>query len=219
MDLVGVLILLAVLAIGCGKTSDGAATVEASAPERVASVQTIARLGEGQPEELHPVVELRTSMGSVKLKLDAEKAPETVHNFMSYVASGHYNGTIFHQVEKGYAMLGGGYTPELAERPGRYPIKNEAANGLKNRRGTVAMARSPDNVDSATCQFIINLDDNSKLDHAGDTPETYGYCVFGEVIEGDDVLQKIAAVPVQDTDAFQKLPTQTVVIESAERLR
>ncbi len=215
MDLVGVLILLAMLALGCSKATDSTT----AAASNTDSGEPVARLGTTGPEEKFPVVELRTSMGAITLKLDADAAPETVHNFISYVTSGHYNGTIFHQVERGYAALGGGYTPELAERPGRYPIRNEATNGRKNLRGTVAMARRSDEIDSATCQFIINLEDNPSLDHHGDAPAEFGYCVFGEVADGLDVLQRIAAVPVQDKGGFPNLPMQTVVIESARRLR
>ncbi|HWB01095.1 MAG TPA: peptidylprolyl isomerase [Pirellulales bacterium] len=222
MDLVGVLVCLAIFVLGCTKAPTTTADSNDAAPATSVGSTTevaIPRLAANVPEEKQPIVELRTSLGSIKLKLDAEHAPETVHNFMSYVASGHYNGTIFHQVEQGYAVLGGSFTPELSERPGRYAIRNEAANGLKNRRGTIAMARQLDAIDSATCQFVINLGDNSSLDHQGDTPETFGFCVFGEVIEGMDVLDQIAAVPVKNTDAFNALPVQAVVIESASRLR
>ncbi|HEX3871140.1 MAG TPA: peptidylprolyl isomerase [Pirellulales bacterium] len=220
MDLVGVLILLAAVALGgCSKASQPATDATSDVSSTSLSSGPTTRLGIDGPDEKFPVVELRTSLGTLTLKLDTDSAPETVHNFMSYVASGHYNGTIFHQVEKGYALLGGGYTPDLAERQGRYPIRNEAANGRKNLRGTVAMARRIEEIDSATCQFIINLDNNSSLDHEGDTPDAFGFCVFGEVVDGLDVLQKIASVPVQDSGSFPNLPTQTVVIESARRLR
>lgn len=172
-----------------------------------------------QGDDLHPIVLMRTSLGDITLRLDAEKAPRTTWNFLSYAASGHYDETIFHQVESGYAALAGTFTAELVERSGRYPLPSEAANGLKNRRGTIAMMRQPDDPNSATCQFFFNLSDNASLDHHGDQPDKYGYCVFGEVIAGHDVLKKLEATPVRDTDKFQKLPVETVLIHSVGRLR
>lgn len=169
--------------------------------------------------ELHPEVVLHTSAGAITLRLDAAKAPRTVQNFLQYVESGHYDGTIFHQVNAGYVALGGGYTPELRERTGRYPISNEANNGLRNRRGTIAMARRLDVVDSSTCQFFINLADNPKLDHQGSAPEAFGFCVFGEVTEGLDVLEHISQTPVKSVDGFENLPVETVQINSAVRTR
>lgn len=164
-------------------------------------------------DDLHPIVVLRTNHGDITVRLDAEKAPRTVYNFMSYANTGHYDETIFHQVEDGYALLAGSYTADLVERRGRYPIVCEATNGLKNRRGTIAMARSPEAINSATCEFFINLVDNPQLDHRGDEPANYGYCVFGEVIEGWDALDKIAKVKVKRTEKFEKLPVDTVMIQ------
>lgn len=166
-----------------------------------------------------PTVALETSLGKLTIKLDPQTAPRTVHNFLHYVESGFYNQTIFHQVDAGYVALGGGYNANLTEKTGRYPIPNEAANGRKNLRGTVAMARQPDTIDSSTCQFFVNLSDNPQLDHRGDGPDEYGYCVFGEVIEGLEVLDQIAAVETRTTEQFEKLPVETVLIESAYRLR
>jgi cyclophilin family peptidyl-prolyl cis-trans isomerase len=167
----------------------------------------------------YPTIALKTSLGELTIKLDPQAAPRTVNNFLNYVESGFYNQTIFHQVEKGYIALGGTYTADLAERAGRYPIPNEADNGRKNLRGTVAMARDIDNIDSSTCQFFINLSDNPHLDHKGDSPQDYGFCVFGEVVEGIEILEKLSAVEVQDKDDFEKLPVETVLIESAYRVR
>ena len=167
----------------------------------------------------YPTVTLKTTLGDLTIKLDPQAAPRTVNNFLTYVENGSYNQTIFHQVDKGYIALGGAYTADLSERPGRYPIPNEADNGRKNLRGTVAMARDPGDIDSSTCQFFINLNDNPHLDYRGNTPEEYGYCVFGEVVEGLDVLEKISAVEVEDKDDFEKLPVETVLIESAFRAR
>lgn len=167
----------------------------------------------------HPIVELQTSEGLIKIRLEPDKAPRTVNNFLHYVESKHYDHTIFHQVESGYVILGGGYSADLAEKPARYPIPNEAENGLTNRRGTIAMARQWDEIDSSTCQFFINLQDNPGLDHQGESPEEYGYCVFGEVIDGLDVVERIARADVHDTEQFEKLPVRTVSIESARRVR
>jgi cyclophilin family peptidyl-prolyl cis-trans isomerase len=114
-------------------------------------------------------------------------------------------------------ILGGSYTPEMTERAGRYPIANESTNGLKNLRGTIAMARSPEVIDSSTCQFFINLADNSGLDHKGEDPKEFGYCVFGEVVSGMDVIDRIAQSQVRDIDKFQKLPVKPIVIETARR--
>lgn len=169
--------------------------------------------------EYYPTVVLKTSVGDVTLKLDAKRAPRTVNNFLHYVQSGHYNQTIFHQVEAGYVVLGGSFTPDLTEKGARYPIPNEANNDLKNVRGAIAMARSPDEIDSATCQFFINLADNPNLDHVGDAPEEYGFCVFGEVIKGMDVIDKIGKMEVQNTEQFEKLPVETVLLETARRVQ
>ena len=169
--------------------------------------------------EYYPIVAIKTSLGEVTLKLNAKRAPRTVNNFLHYVQSGHYNQTIFHQVQEGYVVLAGSYAPDLTEKDGRYPIPNEADNGLKNVRGTIAMARQPDEIDSATCQFFINLNDNPNLDHVGDKPEEYGFCVFGEVIKGMEVLDRMSRVEVQATEQFEQLPVETVLLETARRVR
>ncbi len=204
-------VVVALAACGCGSsTASPEPTSSASEPTQEAIVTN---------DPLHPIVEVRTNKGVLKFALDAEKAPETVRNFIHYVDAGHYDGTIFHQVEKGYAMLGGGYTPDLRERAGRYGIRNEATNGLKNLRGSIAMARFMDVVDSATCQFIINLADNPTLDHQGSAPEEFGFAVFGRLVSGQETLDRIASVQVTDTEQFPKLPLQAVVIETVRRLR
>jgi cyclophilin family peptidyl-prolyl cis-trans isomerase len=169
--------------------------------------------------DIFPVVVLHTSLGELTIKLNMAKAPQTVNNFLHYVDVGHYNQTIFHEVEAGYVALGGSYTPELIEKQVRYPIPNEADNGLRNLRGTIAMARSPDEIDSSTCQFFINLNDNASLDHRGDSPGEFGYCVFGEVIKGMEILDKLAKVDVEQKGDFEKLPVQTVLIETAFRTK
>ena len=155
------------------------------------------------------------------MRLDAEKAPLTVENFRNYVARGHYDLTIFHQVIKGppQIVLGGGYTADLKEKTPLTPIRNEAHNGLKNHRGTIAMARRANDEDSATCQFFINIADNDALNFKSRTHEGYGYCVFGEVTEGMDVLDRIAKAPVHDSDKFVNLPVETVVIKSIRQVK
>ena len=154
-----------------------------------------------------PVVVITTSMGEITVQLDAEKAPLSVANFLEYVKSGHYNGTIFHRVIKGFMVQGGGMTADMREKPTRAPIKNEAANGLKNERGTLAMARTGE-VDSATSQFFINTGTkNAFLDHK---VRDYGYAVFAKVVGGMDVVDKIESVKTAPGD----VPVEPVVIKS-----
>ena len=170
-------------------------------------------------DHLHPELRVRTSLGEFRVRLDAEHAPLTVDNFLEYVDAGFYNNTTFHQVEPGYMILGGGYTAEMVEKTTRPPFRNEAHNGLKNRRGTIAMARRFDTIDSSTSQFFINLDDNAVLDHQDRSAEDYGYCVFGEVLEGYDVVKRIGNVAVENQEGFSSIPIETVMIESIERVR
>jgi cyclophilin family peptidyl-prolyl cis-trans isomerase len=176
----------------------------------------------GQPEAdpLHPRVVIETSLGNIVVKLDAQKANLTVQNFLTYVDAHHYDGTIFHQVFKDYVILGGGYTPELVEKPTSASVRNEADNGLRNKRGTIAMARPADVIDSARSQFFFNLSDNASLDHQDrSTAEGYGYCVFGQVVEGMDVVDRIGNVPVKDIENFEQIPVETVLIKSIRRAR
>jgi cyclophilin family peptidyl-prolyl cis-trans isomerase len=165
---------------------------------------------------LHPTVQFRTSAGSFTVKLDSERAPLTVDNFISYVNAGHYNGTIFHQVYDSFIVLGGGYDAEFNQRPTQSAVRNEAHNGLTNKRGTIAMARQADAIDSASSQFFINLSDNATLNYTGDNPEQYGYCVFGDVIDGMDVIERIGKAPVRSTAQFENVPVQPIVIETAQ---
>jgi peptidyl-prolyl cis-trans isomerase A (cyclophilin A) len=208
-------ILAVSLSVGCGSN-------DAMGPP-AASINGSAR-GNGSQrapvrDNLHPVIQLRTTAGNIVLQLDAENAPVTVSNFLSYIASGHYNGTLFHDVEEGFIVLGGGYDAQLREKPADFPIRNEAHNGLNNTRGTIAMARRPDVIDSSTSQFFINLADNSALDHHGETAEAYGYCVFGKVVEGMEFVDKIAKTPTKAVDQFDRLPSERIAIESVRRLR
>lgn len=166
----------------------------------------------------NPIVVMETSKGVIKIELFADKAPITVKNFLKYVDDKHYDGTIFHRVIDGFMIQGGGYTPGMNEKSTRPPIKNEATNGLSNRRGTIAMARTND-PDSATAQFFINVVDNPNLDRREGSA---GYCVFGKVIEGMDVVDAIRSVPTRDVQRggrilWEAVPVEDIVIRSARR--
>jgi peptidyl-prolyl cis-trans isomerase A (cyclophilin A) len=164
-------------------------------------------------EAKKPVVTLETSLGSIVLELDAERAPISVANFLSYVDSGFYTGTIFHRVIPDFMIQGGGFSADMTQKPTKPPIKNEADNGLQNDTWTIAMARTSV-VDSATAQFFINLKDNDFLNHGG---RDFGYAVFGKVTKGTDVVQKIAAVKTATKVGNQNVPVEPVVIKSAKR--
>lgn len=156
---------------------------------------------------------LITNMGKIKIELHAEKAPKTVDNFISYVKSGHYDGTIFHRVIDGFMIQGGGFEPGMKQKSSNPPIENEASNGLKNSDYTVAMARTGD-PHSASAQFFINTSNNSFLDYPGQ--DGWGYCVFGTVSEGAEVVDLIKGVKTTRTGMFQDVPVEDVVIEKAE---
>ena len=155
---------------------------------------------------------IETSMGSITVELDDAKAPVTVKNFLDYATSGHYDGTIFHRVIDGFMIQGGGFTKAMDQKPTKAPIKNEASNGLTNKRGTIAMARTMV-VDSATSQFFINLVDNDFLNFRAPTPQYYGYAVFGKVTDGMDVVDKIAKVKTGFAGPHQNVPEEPVVIK------
>jgi cyclophilin family peptidyl-prolyl cis-trans isomerase len=160
----------------------------------------------------NPVVKLETSLGVIKVELYPDKAPVSVKNFLAYAKEGHYDGLIFHRVIRDFMIQGGGFTKDMKERGSkRSAIKNEADNGLKNDRGTLAMARTSV-VDSATAQFFINVVTNDFLNHRAKTPQGYGYAVFGKVTEGMDVVDKIRAVPTGNAGMFQDVPLQPVTI-------
>jgi peptidyl-prolyl cis-trans isomerase B (cyclophilin B) len=163
-----------------------------------------------------PTVILETSEGSIRIELWQDKAPVTVRNFLQYVDEGFYNGTIFHRVIDGFMIQGGGFTPDMQQKQARSPIKNEAAADLKNERGTIAMARTGV-VDSATAQFFINVQDNSNLNHKDETARGYGYAVFGKVVEGMDVVDKIRKVATTSSGMHQNVPAKPVVIQQARR--
>ena len=162
-------------------------------------------------------VKLTTNFGAITLKLDAEKAPKTVENFLTYVNDGHYNNTVFHRVIKGFMVQGGGMEPGMKQKECRAPIENEAANGLKNKRGTIAMARTGD-PHSATAQFFLNVVDNDFLDFKSPSGNGWGYCVFGEVVEGLDVVDAIRAVKTGNSGFHQDVPVEDVIIEKAEAI-
>ncbi|MFQ6038407.1 MAG: peptidylprolyl isomerase [Candidatus Aminicenantales bacterium] len=171
----------------------------------------------GSAEKAHPRVVIKTTKGDITLELFQDKAPLTVKNFLAYVEDGFYDGTIFHRVIKGFMIQGGGLTPDLREKPARAPIKNEADNGLKNKRGTIAMARTSE-PHSATCQFFINHVHNDFLNFSSPTPDGYGYCVFGKVVSGMDVVDAIASVPTMTKRGMQDVPRETIQILSIRRI-
>lgn len=161
------------------------------------------------------MVTLHTSAGVIKLKLFADKAPKTVENFKAYVADGHYDGTIFHRVINGFMIQGGGFTVDMEQKSTKDPIENEADNGVANKTGTIAMARTMD-PHSATCQFFINVANNDFLDFRAKNPNGWGYCVFGEVVEGMDIVNKIKTVATGRKHGHSDVPVEPIVIEKAE---
>lgn len=163
------------------------------------------------------MIKLQTNLGTITLKLDAENAPVTVKNFVQYVQDGHYDNTIFHRVINGFMIQGGGFEPGMKQKDTREQIENEAANGLKNKRGTIAMARTND-PHSATAQFFINVSDNDFLDFKAPSGSGWGYCVFGEVVEGMDVVDKIKSVKTGNKGFHQDVPVEDVIIEKAEAI-
>lgn len=181
-----------------------------------ATADTSLQQAEAAPK---PRVALRTSLGDIIIELEPEKAPKSVENFLQYLEAGHYNGTIFHRVIDGFMAQGGGFTADLQLKPTRAPIENEANNGLSNLRGTVAMARTNE-PHSALSQFFINVVDNPRLDFVSEqNPFTWGYAVFGTVVEGMDVVDRMRVAPTGPQGPFAKdVPNQPIVIERAERL-
>lgn len=160
------------------------------------------------------MVSLHTNFGVIKLQLDAEKAPNTVANFLSYVNDGFYDNTIFHRVIDNFMIQGGGMEPGMGEKTTKDPIKNEANNGLSNKKGSIAMARTMD-PHSATAQFFINVADNDFLNFRSESRDGWGYCVFGEVVEGMDVVEKIKNVETGNNGYHQDVPVEEVIIEKA----
>jgi cyclophilin family peptidyl-prolyl cis-trans isomerase len=194
-------------ASGQAKPPDPAGKTRVQAPPLQAPAPT--------PAPGNPVVIVSTSMGDITLELFKDRAPVSVQNFLQYVTDGFYEGTIFHRVKRNYVVQGGGYTPEMVEKTTRPPILNEATNGLRNTRGTVSMARTRA-LRSATSQFYVNLANNTELDHRGYSPDDFGYAVFGRVLSGMDVVDKIAAVRTGEAGGMEDVPVEPVVITSVK---
>ena len=161
------------------------------------------------------MIKLHTNHGVISLELDANKAPDTAANFTQYVKDGHYNNTVFHRVIDGFMVQGGGFEPGMKQKPTRDPVQNEANNGLKNDMYTVAMARTSA-PHSASAQFFINVSNNDFLNHSAPTPQGWGYCVFGKVVDGTDVVDKIRKVKTGSRGMHQDVPVEDVIIEKAE---
>lgn len=159
----------------------------------------------------NPLIQMETTCGEILLELDIAKAPISVENFLNYARTGHYDGTIFHRVIKGFMIQGGGLNADMTEKPTGEPIVNEARNKLRNKTGTIAMARSEE-IDSACAQFFFNTEDNRDLDHSGLNPAMYGYAVFGQVVDGMDVIYDIERVATGATAGFENVPLEPVVI-------
>jgi cyclophilin family peptidyl-prolyl cis-trans isomerase len=164
------------------------------------------------PQGSNPVVVIQTSAGDITVELFKDKAPKSVENFLSYVESGFYKGTIFHRVIKGFMIQGGGLAATMERKQTKPAIQNEAGNGLSNERGTIAMARTNNDVNSATSQFFINTVNNSRLNHTGEEPSQFGYAVFGKVIAGMDVVDKIEQTPTATKGAYADVPVQPITI-------
>jgi cyclophilin family peptidyl-prolyl cis-trans isomerase len=211
-----VIVAICVAIVGCGRSGDDQAKT-ASINGTPANKSQAG--GSGNYDLKHPVVLVQTSVGNFTLKLDGEKSQLTVDNFCTYVKDGFYDNTIVHQVYRGQGIVAGGYGPDLIAKKTHTEILNEADNGLKNLRATISMVRVPDQIHSATSQFFINVADNPILDHRDRTPEGYGYCVFGTVAEGMDVVDRIANATVRDTPEFENTPSQMVVIQSVRLIQ
>jgi peptidyl-prolyl cis-trans isomerase A (cyclophilin A)/peptidyl-prolyl cis-trans isomerase B (cyclophilin B) len=214
--------------IGCGKSpadktaeAPAGATQQQKADVTSANAAIATKPAASLPKPIDPMIVLHTSQGDVTLKLFQEKAPRTVENFLrGYAERGYYEQTIFHHVEPGQMIIAGGYTSDLQRKPARAPIYNESKNGLTNRRGTIAMIRDADAPHSATSEFFINLADNPDFDFkAMDDDDVPGYCVFGEVVQGMDVIDRIAQLPTASLGDFAKVPSPPVTIARVERLQ
>jgi peptidyl-prolyl cis-trans isomerase A (cyclophilin A) len=203
---------------GCSKTPSKPAATGGDKSGTAAAATTAPATKNVDLEK--PVLQIETSAGSITVQLDGVRAPGTVRNFLNYVNDGFYENTLVHYVIPGKMVVAGGYSQDKKPKPARTPIRNEAHNGVKNVRGTVAMARDATLIDSATTQFFINLAGAPKHDHTGDTPDTYGYCVFGEVTEGLDVADKISQSPTADQGGdLAQTPNPPVIIKSIRVVR
>jgi len=211
--ILGLAMMLASGPAGAGQDAAGQPPIPEEMEEVMVAAEPAAEL-----EKDTDMVLIKTTLGDIQVKLAADKAPITVANFLAYVDSGHYNGTIFHRVIDGFMIQGGGFDANMVQKPTRAPIKNEAANGLSNKRGTLAMARTSV-VDSATSQFFINVKDNGFLDFRAPNPQGFGYCVFGEVVAGMDVVDKIKVVKTRHLNGMDDVPAETVEILAIERMQ
>ena len=211
--ILGLAMTLASGPAGAGQDAAGQPPIPEEMEEVMVAAEPAAEL-----EKDTDMVLIKTTLGDIQVKLAADKAPITVANFLAYVDSGHYNGTIFHRVIDGFMIQGGGFDANMVQKPTRAPIKNEAANGLSNKRGTLAMARTSV-VDSATSQFFINVKDNGFLDFRAPNPQGFGYCVFGEVVAGMDVVDKIKVVKTRHLNGMDDVPAETVEILAIERMQ
>jgi cyclophilin family peptidyl-prolyl cis-trans isomerase len=223
--IVGWMILASAVLAGCNRGGDTPqatpAAVNGPGGQNAAPADPSTPPAQPEQDTSHPVVAIDTTLGSFTVRLDGDKVPMTVDNFISYVNSHHFDQTIFHQVskERPKVILGGAFTAQLTEKKPNMAIYNEAPKGRKNLRGTIGMARQPDVIHSATCHFYVNLTDNPQLDYKDSTIEGYGYCVFGEVIEGLDVVERIGQVAVRDNDKFLQIPVDTVAITAVRRVK
>ena len=199
------------MTMGCGGGSPPPAEEPAPAEEKSPAPPAPTSTG------TNPMVEMRTSLGTMKVELYPDKAPKTAENFLQYAREGFYDGTVFHRVISGFMIQGGGFTPDMSEKETRAPIANEASNGLKNVRGSLAMARTGD-PHSASSQFFINTVDNPFLDFTAETVQGYGYAVFGQVVEGLETLDAIKKVSTGSRDGYDDVPVDPVVIESVRIL-
>jgi cyclophilin family peptidyl-prolyl cis-trans isomerase len=220
---VGLLVLIS--AAGCGRSGDDRPTAIKGSPESPASSPgetAESTAPRRQPQKpLSPEVLIETSMGVIRVRLNAEKSVLTTRHFLSYVAASHYDETLIHQVSKGRGIVAGGYDLRRVEKPAPRHVRNEARdNRLKNRRGTISMVRPASDIDGAGCQFFINAADNPALDYRDDTPEGYGYCVFGEIVEGMDVVDRISNVPLHNVaNFFDQTPVEPILIKSIRQIR
>ncbi|MDP7020595.1 MAG: peptidylprolyl isomerase [Pirellulaceae bacterium] len=201
--------------------SSAAATAEPFDASKIEPIGELNEIGASSPNAItldpSPQVRVETTAGSFTIKLNREKAPLTVDNFLrNYAEAGFYSGTIVHYVSDGFMVAAGGFLPDGQAKDTESAIRNEADNGLRNLKGSVAMARDPDSIDSATCQFFINLVDNQGLDHVPGKEDAFGYCVFGEVTDGFDVIEKIAHTETHDTELLTSTPVESIVIKSIE---
>lgn len=213
----GVMLTMAagvVMNTGCSARRETSETPAAAKNETKTTEKIVKE--KNQDTAKNSVVVIETSMGTIKAELWADKTPETAANFLRYTDEKFYDGLIFHRVIDGFMVQGGGFTPDMRQKPVHEPIKNEASAEATNARGTLAMARTNE-VHSATAQFFINLVDNKFLNHTDETPRGFGYCAFGKVVEGMDVVDKIAKVGTGNAGPHQNVPTQPVVIKSIRR--